>query len=62
MSDYKELSQKNAKELNGLLAEERGHLHDLAFQQTIGQLKSVREISETRKRIARIQTALATHA
>lgn len=62
MSLYTEFAQKNVKELNGLLAEGRGHLHELAFQQTIGQLKSVREITETRKRIARILTALRAQA
>ncbi|MBI1908453.1 50S ribosomal protein L29 [Candidatus Uhrbacteria bacterium] len=55
-TDYKE---KSAVELQGLLAEERGRLHDLRNKHAIGQLKNTREIAATRTRIAHIMTALS---
>lgn len=54
--DYKD---KNATELQGLLAECRGALHQLEFQHSIGQLKNVHEISYARTNIAHIMTALS---
>lgn len=60
MSDaYKDLTKKNTKELQALLAEMRGALHELKFKQSIGQLKNVREVTTTRATIARILTALS---
>lgn len=56
---YNDLTKKNAKELQALLAEMRGALHELKFKQSIGQLKNVREITTTRATIARILTALS---
>lgn len=51
--------KKNAKELQAMLAELRGALHELRFKQSIGQLKNVSEIPKTRNQIARILTALS---
>lgn len=53
--DYKE---KSAAELQGLLAELRGQLHELRFKHSIGQLKNVQEISLARQSIAHIMTVL----
>lgn len=49
---------KSAKELQGMLAEQRAALHELLFRHSIGQLKNVRELTQIRAHIARIMTAL----
>lgn len=54
-----EFGGKDAKELQGLLAECRSSLHELLFRHSIGQLKNVRELTQIRKRIAHITTALS---
>lgn len=56
---FKEYLAKSAQELKALLAEERGSMHELLFRHSIGQLKNGRELTEIRKRIARIMTALS---
>ncbi len=55
---YTDLVKKSARELEALLSEVRGSLHDLRWKLAIGQLKNVREITHTRMHIARILTAL----
>ena len=56
-----QFGQKDAKELQGMLAECRSTLHELLFRHSIGQLKNVRELTQIRKRIAHITTALHAH-
>lgn len=55
---FKDFAGKSAKELQSLLAESRGELHGFQFGNSIGQLKNVRAMTEIRKRIAHILTAL----
>ncbi len=55
---YNDLRKKSAKELETLLAEMRGTLHELKCKLSIGQLKNVREITTTRTTIARILTVV----
>lgn len=55
---FKEFTDKSAKELEGMYAELRGTMQGLNFRHSIGQLKNVREMTQIRKRIARIMTAL----
>ena len=57
--NYKELEKKKPEELQKILAEQRAKLQDLRFKSSIGQLKTVRDIRETRKNIARILTRLS---
>lgn len=56
---YNDFAGKAANELQGLLAESRGELHALQFGNSIGQLKNVRAMTQIRKRIAHILTALS---
>lgn len=55
---YLDFKDKTAAELEGLLAEARGTLHELRNKHAIGQLKNVSEIRATRVSIAHIMTAL----
>lgn len=55
---YHEYKAKDAKELQGMLAEARGALTSLRFQHSIGQLKNTKELASIRTRIAHILTAL----
>lgn len=48
------------KELLGLLAEERAKLRDMKLKLSVGQLRAVRTVRETKKTIARMETQLAT--
>ncbi len=54
----KELKQKNEKELQRLLQEDREKLRQLKFDLSAGKVKNVREIRKTKKDIARIMTIL----
>jgi ribosomal protein L29 len=56
--DYKDLEKKSANELNKMIAEERGRLHDLRFKTAVNQLKNVALVSKSKKMIARLQTRL----
>lgn len=54
--EAKELRQKPAKELEHMLKEARKKLSRLIFDLNSKKLKNVREISESKKLIARILT------
>ena len=58
--DLKELKQKNNNELQDLLAQERQQLRELRFKDANKQLKTVRQIKQSRQTIARILTLLNT--
>lgn len=53
-------SGMNAKELQGMISEERAKLRDMALKISVGQLRGVRTVRETKKRIARLETQLST--
>lgn len=50
----------SAKELQGMIAEERAKLRDMMLKLSVGQLRSVRQVREIKKRIARMETQRAT--
>lgn len=54
----KELKQKNKKELQKLLQEDREKLRQLKFDLSAGKVKNVRGIRKIKKDIARILTVL----
>lgn len=54
----KELRQKTEKELSKLLTDSRRHLGELRFNLGSKKSKNVKEISQTRKDIARLYTIL----
>ncbi len=56
--DFKEMQQKEDKELHKLLAQYRDKLRELRFKDANKQLKSIRKIRQTRTDIARILTIL----
>ncbi len=56
--EYKDLKNKKESQLHNLLSENRNKLRDLRFKDTNKQLKTVNEISEVKKDIARILTLL----
>ncbi len=56
--EFKDLAQKNAGELERMLAEERATLHGLQLKLSVNQLKTVRDVRKTRQNIARILTQL----
>jgi len=53
-----ELKGKKEAELHNLLKEKRSHLRDLKFKTAVGRLADNKEISRTKKEIARILTLL----
>ncbi|MCF7820748.1 MAG: 50S ribosomal protein L29 [Candidatus Pacebacteria bacterium] len=55
---FKDLKEKNLKELHELLAEKREELRALRFKDSNKQLKNVKEISVTKKDISRILTLI----
>ena len=55
------LAGMSAKELLGLIAEERAKLRDLNLKLSVGQLRAVRTVRETKKRIARMETQLSVN-
>lgn len=55
-----EFKDKSRKELEAMIAESRGALHDMKIKLSVGQMRDVREVRETRKQIARMMTQLAT--
>lgn len=59
---YKELKNKNVKELDELLNETRDELRQLSFKAGENQLKNVRKIRIAKKTIAQILTACTAHA
>ena len=56
--EFKELKNKDEKELQRILAELRDKLRDMRFKDANKQLKNIREIRKTRETIARILTLL----
>ncbi|MEI7497942.1 MAG: 50S ribosomal protein L29 [Candidatus Falkowbacteria bacterium] len=56
--EWKEITTKSTSDLHRLLAETRDHLRDLRFKDAAKQLKSVRQIRDTKKTIAQILTKL----
>lgn len=55
----KELRIKDVGELNKMLEEDRETLRHLRFKTAAGELKNVRDVRTTRKRIAKILTLLS---
>ncbi len=58
--NYKDLDGKSLKELSGLLAEDRAHLHALRLKRSVNQVKDVRELREIRQRVAQLLTKIKT--
>ncbi len=56
--DYSTLTNKTEKELHDMLAEKREHLRELRHKDSEHQLKKVHTLSEVKRDIARILTAL----
>ena len=56
--DFKELKNKEEKELQKILAQSREKLRDLRFKDANKQLKNIREIRRTRETIAHVLTLL----
>lgn len=56
--EFKELKNKEEKDLQKILAQSREKLRDLRFKDANKQLKNVREIREARTVISRILTLL----
>lgn len=56
--DIQDIRTKTDTELRELLSEQRILLEDLRFRASARELKNVHEISQTRRLIARILTAL----
>lgn len=59
MNTTNTLAGMSVKELLGLAAEERAKLRDLNLKLSVGQLRAVRTVRETKKRIARLETQLS---
>lgn len=56
--EFKELKDKPKEELKLMLKDEQEKLRDLRFRLAANQLKNVREVRQTRKTIAWINTLL----
>ncbi len=56
MPPKNEFAGMNAKELLAMIAEERAKLRDMTLKLSVGQLRAVRTVRETKKRIARLET------
>ena len=56
--DFKELTTKNATELQRLLTVTREKLRELRFKDSNKQLKNIREIRATKNLVAQILTLL----
>lgn len=56
MPTKNEFAGMNAKELLAMIAEERAKLRDMNLKLSVGQLRAVRTVRETKKRIARMET------
>ncbi|NCD00940.1 50S ribosomal protein L29 [bacterium] len=55
---FKEIQKESLNNLHSLLADNREKLRDLRFKDSNKQLKNVKEISEVKKTIAKILTAI----
>lgn len=58
MMKFQELKDKPKEELKLMLKDEQEKLRDLRFRLSANQLKNVREVRQTRKTIAWINTLL----
>ncbi len=58
VNELKELKNKNKKELQRLLAENREKLRELRFSINANQLKDVKSLNKVKKLIAKILTFL----
>lgn len=56
MPTKNEFAGLSAKELLAMIAEERAKLRDMNLKLSVGQLRAVRTVRETKKRIARLET------
>ncbi len=56
MSTPNEFAGLSAKELSAMIAEERAKLRDMNLKLSVGQLRAVRTVRGTKKRIARLET------
>ena len=56
--EFKELKNKEEKDLQKILAQSRDKLRDLRFKDANKQLKNVREIRKEKEIIARVLTLL----
>jgi ribosomal protein L29 len=56
--EFKELKNKEEKELQKILSQTREKLRDLRFKDANKQLKNVREIRKAKETIARVLTLL----
>jgi len=57
--DAKELRTKSQEELTKLLSEQQSVLRQLKFDLAAGRVKNIRDLHQTKKTIARIETILA---
>ena len=57
-NDIQELKNKSAVELSKLLGEERIKLRGMKFDLSLGKVKNVKEVHQTKKLIARLATFL----
>ncbi|MCX6781513.1 MAG: 50S ribosomal protein L29 [Candidatus Magasanikbacteria bacterium] len=60
--DYQEIKTKNVNEIKGLILEKSEELRDLRFKLQSQQLKAMHKMQDTKKMIARLQTALRATA
>lgn len=56
MPTKNEFAGLSAKELLAMIAEERAKLRDMNLKLSVGQLRAVRTVRATKKRIARLET------
>jgi len=55
---YSDLADKTVAELNGMLKEKKTELFTLKIKQKMMQLQNTSELKDTKKTIARINTAI----
>ena len=58
MKEFEELKQKNKEELEEMLKKEQEKVREFRFRVASRELKTVKDISKVKKRIARIKTIL----
>ncbi|MBT4857012.1 50S ribosomal protein L29 [Candidatus Uhrbacteria bacterium] len=56
---FKDLNKKSVTELGKMLSEEKAKLYDLRLKISVNQLKEVRQVRVTRKRIAQLMTRIS---
>jgi ribosomal protein L29 len=50
----------SVRELQGMITEERAKLRDMTVKLSVGQFRTVRQMREVKKRIARLETQIST--